>query len=307
MEIDGIEVFVEVVEAQSFAKAAQRLRMPPATVSAKIARLERRLGVTLIQRTTRRLRVTGAGETYYGYCARAVAEMREAQQQLSNTIVEPAGRLRITAPVGLSQTVLPPLVERLLRLHPKVSVTIIATNKYLDLLAEGIDIAIRGGELKDSRLVARTFFAGRFGLWASRDYVASHAPPKKPEDLAKHAFVGFSGTHPRPGTLRSGRRSIPIPTTARIQCDDLESVRIFVARGNGIGLLAERVGAEDGLVRILPEFATSAVAASLVYPAQKFVSPAVRAFIEVATGTSGGRANRATASPSGADDSGNRA
>lgn len=283
MHLDGIDVFVEVVEAGSFTRAAQRLRMPPATVSAKIARLESRLGVTLIQRTTRKLHVTEAGRTYFASCARALAEVRQAQQELSAARVEPSGRLRITAPLDLSQTVLPPIVERFLAQYPRAAIEMVVTNRRVDLLAEGIDIALRAGPLADSGLVARKLFSGKLGLWASPDYVARAGTPRKPADLERHALVTFSTRQAIAQTLRSGRRSLTIPAKARIRCDDMETVRRFVGRGNGIGLLPELIGAQDGLVRILPGYVTGTAAISLVYPAQRFVPPVVRAFISCAT------------------------
>lgn len=282
MDLDGIEVFVEVVGAGSFVKAAERLRMPPATVSAKIARMEQRLGVTLIQRTTRRLNVTPAGEAYYAHCARAVAEMQEAQLRLKESLAEPQGQLRLTAPVDLSHTVLPPLVERFLELYPKVSIDLVITNRRVDLLAEGIDIAIRAGVLADSSLISRTLFIARLSLWASQDYIDRHGMPKTPNDLAKHSFVAFSSQAAMQARLRAGRRSLAMPSKSRIVCDDLESVRIYVARGNGIGLLPDVAGTQASLVPVLPEFKSASGAVSLVYPAQKFVAPAVRAFIGVA-------------------------
>lgn len=293
MELDGIEVFATVVEARSFAKAAQRLRMPPATVSAKIARLEHRLGVTLVQRTTRSLHVTPAGEVYYRHCARAVADMREAQQQVTAAAAEPTGKLRITAPLNLAQTMVPPIVERYLSKYPKASIELIVSEKKLDLLAEGIDLAIRAGHLEDSTLTARAFFRAQLCLWASEDYVARHGAPKKPEDLARHSIVAFAKKLPE---LRSGRQSFRFPCVGRIVCDNLESTRTYVLRGNGIGMLEETVGAGDGLVRILPEFVTDAAVVHLVCPSQKFVPPSVRAFIAVAS-EAAAIANRAGAKP----------
>lgn len=283
MHLDGIDVFVEVVEAGSFAKAAQRLRMPPATVSAKIARLESRLGVTLIQRTTRKLHVTDAGQTYFAYCSRALAEVRQAQLELSAASAEPSGRLRITAPLDLSQSILPPIVQRFLALHPRASIDVAVTNRRVDLLAEGIDIAVRAGRLSDSGLVARKLFSGRMSLWAAQDYVARKAAPHKPADLAQHEIVAFMMQQSLTPSLRSGRKSFTLPSEARIRCDDMETVRRFVFRGNGIGLLPELIGMEDCLVRILPGFATEAAPVSLVYPAQRFVPPIVRAFVACAT------------------------
>lgn len=287
MQMDGIDVFVEVVEAQSFAKAAQRLRMPPATVSARIARLEQRLGVTLIQRTTRRFRVTDAGQTFYRHCARAVAEMREAQQQLSASSDEPAGVLRITAPFDLAQSILLPIVERFLASHARASVDLVVTNRKVDLLSEGIDIAVRAGLLTDSRLIARKLASGRISLWASESYLARNGAPRTPKDLARHAFIGLSLPSIEAMGLRLGRSRLTLPKQPRISCDDIETVRKLVARGNGIGLLPEHVGATEGLVPILPGYATPSAAVSLVYPAQRFVPPLLRAFIDCAVQRSG--------------------
>ncbi len=287
MKLDGIEVFVEVVEAQSFIKAALRLRMPPATVSAKIARLEERLGVTLIQRTTRKLHVTAAGRSYYEHCARALAEMGEAQRQLAAATMQPTGRFRMTAPADLAQTLLPPLIERFLDIYPTVSVELAITNRKVDLLAEGIDLAIRVGPLRDSTLTVRKFRSGRIGLWASPVYVARMGLPKRPGDLSSHRFVTFTKL-PKGLKLRSGRKSFTLDFEGRIASDDLENVRTFLLRGNGIGVLPEFAGQELGgttpLVRILPEFTSETATIFLAYPAQRFVPHAIRAFIAIATG-----------------------
>lgn len=282
MQLDGIDVFVEVVEARSFSKAAQRLRMPPATVSAKIARLEEKLGVTLIQRTTRKLHVTDAGEAYYRSCARAVSELREAEQQLTASTNQPAGCLRLTAPLDLSQSILPPIIERFIAEHPLASIELIVTNRKADLLADGIDLALRVGPLSDSRLIARKVFVGHACLWASKAYVAKHGAPEKPEDLARHTFLGLSLQFPKSMHLRSRKKILTLPGAPRIKCDDVEALRRFIVRGNGIGILPAHLGVEDGLVAILPDYKSPATAASLVYPAQRFVPPIVRAFIACA-------------------------
>jgi len=154
--------------------------------------------------------------------------------------------LRITAPLNLAQTIVPPIVERYLSKNPKASIELIVSEKKLDLLAEGIDLAIRAGHLEDSTLTARAFFRAQLCLWASEDYVARHGAPKKPEDLARHSIVAFARKLPE---LRSGRQSFRFPSVGRIVCDNLESTRTYVLRGNGIGMLEETVGAGDGLVR----------------------------------------------------------
>lgn len=292
MQLEGIDVFVEVVDARSFARAAERLRMPPATVSAKIARLEENLGISLIQRTTRRMHVTAAGEAYYRHCIRAVAAMRDAEQELTARSAEPSGCLRLTAPVDLSQFILPPIVERFLAQWPKTSVEIIVTNRRVDLLAEGIDLAIRAGRLQDSRLTARKLLVAQFGLWASPDYLARHGTPHRPADLANHSFIGLVHRLPIGVKLRSGSKTLALPQAPRILCDDIASIRIYVERGNGIGLLPNAFGLESGLVRIFPDYCSETGTASLVYPAQKFVPPAVKAFIATAVEVNAGAQRR---------------
>src|SRR5262245_38895695 len=138
MNLDGVDVFVRVVQAGSFSAAARQLAMPATTVSAKIARLEERLGVTLIQRSTRKMHVTEAGESYYRHCADAIAALAVGEEELAAATAEPSGLLRITVPADLAQSLLPRIIGAYLERYPKVSVEVLATNTQLDLLAEGI-------------------------------------------------------------------------------------------------------------------------------------------------------------------------
>lgn len=287
MLADGIDIFVAVVDARSFTRAAQTLGMPTSTVSAKIARLEARLGVTLIRRTTRQLQVTDAGQSYYQRCLRALAELSEGQQELELAKAEPIGPLRLTAPIDLCHALLPALIERFLAAYPKASVDLIGSDRKRDLIAERIDLAIWPGDMVDSSLVARKFRASALCLWASADYLAKRGTPRDASDLKHHELILYG-----PGTGKivlegpDGNR-IDWDYSGRITTDGFDTVRTFVARGNGIGLLPDIVGEETlsaaPLVRVLPEFAIESCSIQFVYPAQRFVPPAVRAFIEVAT------------------------
>src|SRR5689334_18636195 len=171
MDLDGIEVFVKVVEAGSFNQAAKLLGMPNSTVSAKVSALEKRLGVTLLQRTTRKLRATQAGEIYFQQCLRALEQLQAAENELTRGQQEPRGLLKLTAPTDIGHSLLAILVHAFLQKHPKMEVELIITNRVLDLVAEGIDVAIRAGDLPDSRLIAKRFSVGYFGLWASPSYL----------------------------------------------------------------------------------------------------------------------------------------
>ncbi|MBI5131282.1 MAG: LysR family transcriptional regulator [Rhodopseudomonas palustris] len=287
MSMDEINVFVEVVDAQSFTRAARRLGLPTTTVSAKLARLEARLGVTLIQRTTRQLHVTPAGRAYHAHCVRALAEIAEGEQALAAEAAEPSGLLRITAAPDLAHSLLAPLVERFLQRHPKAGVELIVTNTTMDLIAAGIDLAVRAGPLADSSLVVRRFRAARIGLWASPDYLARAGTPMTPADLARHAFIRFSRMGDRIVLSAPSGEAVALPVTSRLASDDLENVRTFIARGNGIGPLPEFVGRDARnavpLVPVLPGYASELGAVHFVYPAQRYVPKTVRAFLDIAT------------------------
>jgi DNA-binding transcriptional LysR family regulator len=285
MSTQDIEVFVEVVDAEGFTRAAQRLGMPTTTVSSKIARLEARLGVTLIQRTTRRLHVTAAGRSYYGHCVRALSEMAEAQRELAAATGAPTGLLRITTPADFAHSVLPPIIERFLRTYPRASVELMVTNRVVDLVAEGIDLAVRIGPLEDSSLTTRRFQATQAGLWAAPTYLRRRGVPKTPADLVRHDLLHFSRL-PETVTLRAGEDEARIDFRGRLATDDLDNLRNFVARGAGIGLLPDFLGEElaktAAVTRVLPDYVSPIRTIYFVFPAQKFVPQTVRAFIGLA-------------------------
>lgn len=158
MELDAIAVFVKVVEMKSFSGAARLLKMPKTTVSAKIASLEKRLGVTLIQRTTRSLNVTEAGKTYFNHCVSAIRAIELGESELLANQEKPNGLLKITVPVGLSSFILAKIINEYFNKCPDVNLEMIVTNRFVDLVGEGVDLAIRAGQLKDSTLIAKKFF-----------------------------------------------------------------------------------------------------------------------------------------------------
>lgn len=286
----GIDVFVRVVQAGSFSAAAKLLDMPVTTVSGKIAALEKRLGITLIHRTTRRLSITQAGQNYFQHCVRALDEMTAAEKELFASKLEPEGRLRLTAAPDIGHLVLPPLIRKFLSLYPKVQVELILTNRFVDLVSEGVDLAIRVGNLKDSSLIARKFRDVQIGLWASQTYAKKYPLPKTPSDLKEHAIVAF-GTMSTHLTLSKNGKSMEVPIEPRIIVDDMEAVKNFVSGGDGIGVLSSLICepeiASSKLVQVLPQWElqldnSSICQISFVYPPQRFVPLKVQAFIELA-------------------------
>ena len=282
MNLDGIAIFVKVVQAGSFSGAARALGVPNTTVSAKVARLEKRLGVQLIQRTTRKLNITPAGRAYYERCVRGLEEIETAEAELSLSAAEPRGLLRITAPGDVAHGMLPPIVSRFIARYPRARVEVIVANRVVDLLAEGVHLAIRAAALRDSTLVARRFMPFSIGLWASRAYLQSKGTPKTPADLDKHACLVFPRFSAQALRLSDGRSGVEIKPAGRVAVDDPGTMRILVLQGEGIGLLPDYLARDTPLVRILPKWTWMSGALSFVYPGQRFVPANVRAFIDTA-------------------------
>src|SRR5215475_3683998 len=225
--MDAITVFVKVVEAGSFSAAARRPGVPKTTVSAKVAGLERRLGVRLIQRTTRKLRMTEAGEKYFYHCAIAIREVELGEAALQSTKGKPYGVLKVTAPVHLGHAVLPRIARAYAAKYPDVSLEFVVTNRVVDLVEEGVDLAIRwAGSLKDSSLIARRFIETKSNLWASPTYMKQLGKPTHPRDLANATFLA----HPVLKTvmLTNGKSDFELQLNARFRANDLEVITALI-------------------------------------------------------------------------------
>lgn len=285
MNLDAIPVFVKVVEAGSFSGAARLLNMPKTTVSAKIAALEKRLGLKLIQRTTRKLRVTEAGAKYFHHCANAVREMELGEAALQSSQSAPSGVLKVTAPVDIGHILLPRITRAYLARYPGTSVELLVSNRVVDLIGEGIDLAIRAGTLKDSSLVAKRFLDTGATLWASPAYLKGLGSVSHPKHLAKASFVCFTGF----STLRltNGKSAVDVPMAGRIVADDLEAIKALAVLGEGIAWLPDFLAADaveaGSLVAVLPHWKSKAMGSIyFVYAGGKYASPKVQAFIRVA-------------------------
>ena len=285
MDLGAIAVFVKIVEAGSLSKAARLLDMPKTTVSAKLAALEKRLGVNLIHRTTRKLHVTEAGEKYFHHCANAVRELELGNAALESSQSKPTGVLKVTAPVDIGHTVLPRVIRAYLAKYPDITVELVISNQIVDLVEEGVDLAIRAGSLKDSSLIAKRFFDLHANLWASPAYVQGFGKFIHPKDLVKAAFVGRKGIDVL--RLTNGKSEVDVPVVSRVLADDLETIKALTILGEGISWLPDFLSADaveaGTLVPVLPQWKSKGVGAFyFVYASQKYASPKVRAFIQTA-------------------------
>lgn len=274
-------VFVRVVEEGSFVGAARALGLPKSTISRKVARLEDRLGVRLLHRTTRVVRTTAVGQAYFERCAALVSDAAEAEHLVTSRQERPSGMLRVTASVLFGQRCLSPVVTAFLAAHPEVTVELLLVNRFVDLVDEGFDLAIRAGTLTEADLVARRLGPVYMVLVASPAYLARRKAPVVPADLAAHDCI-VVGNEPRTSTwpLGGDRVAVKGPLTV----NDLEVARDAALAGLGIARVPSfLVGAELGdgrLVRVLASVPHDNTGIFAVYPTRKHLSTAVRSFVD---------------------------
>lgn len=286
MDWNECAVFVRVVQAGSFSAAARQLGLPTSTVSTRVARLEKRLGVTLLQRTTRRLHLTEAGTLYFEHAATGLGHLIEAESAVTQAAGEPRGLLRVSAPADFGDQLLAELVHAMRRAAPQVGVELVLTDRQVDLVAEGVDVAIRAGALEDSTLVAKRVGVARWAVFASNAYLQSAAPIDAPQALRQHACIQFTPLGRDAWTLHSARGSVSVPLPAASVVNDIGVVRAMVRAGAGVALLplflCTHTDSHTPLVRVLPEWQARADPLHIVYPRQRFVPPKLRVFIDLA-------------------------
>src|SRR5438094_5344305 len=233
---NAMALYVRVVEAGSFSKAASREGVPVSTVSRKIADLEKALGVRLLERSTRQLRTTEIGRDYFESCRRGLTEFEAADSLVTRRQAEISGRLRISIPPSTSDVAIVPLVAAFQERYPKVTVQCLVTERYVDYIADGIDLSIRTGQPgnRDSNVVASTVAVHRPRLLASPSYLARIERVRRPQDVVPHVHVAFGrGERPVAWILSSGRESVRIETEPRLVLNDYAGVLQGLVGGLG--------------------------------------------------------------------------
>ncbi len=282
-ELDEIATFVRVVQAHGFSAAAKLLGVPKSTVSRRVARLEERLGVRLLHRTTRRMRPTPEGQAFFDRVAPAVATLQNAAIETAEGKDEPRGQLSISVPFDLGQHFLSEIVASFVATYPKVQVRVGVTGEFVDLVRDGYDVAIRAGRLSDTSLVARRLGTIPFWLMASPSYLETHGEPVEPEELSEHAFLAFSPPgQVRGWTLEGGPEPVTLPTTGPVMANELSFLVHVAIAGGGIALLpvfqAKRELASGRLKRVLPNHQVPGSPLQLVYPSARQLPAKVVAF-----------------------------
>ena len=288
-DLNSLVVFAKVVEASSFSEAARRLKMPVSTVSRRIAELEDELGVRLFERSTRSLRLTELGAEVLEHAARS-AELSEAVESIvSNRLSDVAGTLRLSAPPSISDTLLTPLVTAFQSSYPNVRVQILVTERFVDHIAEGVDLAFRLGALKDSSLVAKRILSYRHQLVASPAYLKDSRLPKNPEDLLKHRLLSFFHWKPNSSWVfvhKSGRQKDTLAFQPFLSMNDYSGLAPALVAGSGVGDLPPIVQPElirtGKLIEVMPDWRFLTLDLSVVHLGNRHISKPCRLFKEFA-------------------------
>ncbi|MBL8839616.1 MAG: LysR family transcriptional regulator [Alphaproteobacteria bacterium] len=285
--IAAMRVFVAVAEAGGFAAAARRLALSPPAATRAVAALEARIGTRLFERSTRVVRLSEAGRRYLADSKRILAEIEEADAAAAGAHGEPRGNLAITASVMFGRMIVTPVLLDFLAQFPQVNARIFLTDRIVDLIEEGLDVAVRIAHLQDSSLSAVRVGAVRRIVVASPAYLAAHGTPREPAAIRAHRTIGFAPVAAqRTWTFAQGRRSVTIDPPSQLFANTAE-VAIAAARaGRGLARVLSYMVADDlragRLAIVLADYEQPAIPISLVHPAGRRASARVRAFIDFA-------------------------
>jgi DNA-binding transcriptional LysR family regulator len=284
--LTGIVAFARAASYGSFTAAARSLSVSPSAVSKTIQRLEQQLGLRLFTRTTRSLVLTPEGRELHERALHLLRAAEEVVQSAAAVRAEPSGTLKIAAPLPIGTRLLAPALPEFRRRHPKLHIDLRLNDRFVNLVEEGIDVAIRVGPLADSTLISRRFAPNRVGAYASPAYLAARGTPRKPEDLRDHDCVNFryqASGQPLRWLFKVASRTIEFTPDAAIVVDVTDAVVEVLAAGGGIGMTASWIAApyvERGLLLpVLAEFAVNRSAITAVWPESRRGSPNVKAFV----------------------------
>lgn len=284
-DLNDVVVFARVAREESFTRAAKALGMPKSTVSERVARLEAKLGVRLLERTTRSLRLTASGTAYFARVARVVQELEEAEAAVTAAHNMPRGLLRVASPLLFAQVFLADVVSEYLARFPEVQVELVVADRAFDLLEEGFDVAVHVIGAMDAQVVARKLGIGGRSCVASPSYVAARGKPESPDDLADHDCLVTGPTRQLTWSFEKGGASHGVAVVARYAVSAVELVYRAALAGQGIALLPSFLCANDlasgRLVHVLEGWSPGEVQVHLVYPSQRHLSARVRAFVDL--------------------------
>ena len=281
----GLESFVRAADLLSFAQAGRRLGISASAVGKNVARLEAQLGVRLFNRTTRHVRLTQEGEMFHARCSRILDELDDARAMMHNAVAAPRGRLRVSLPT-IGYRFLLPMLPAFKARYPEIELDLDFNDRLVDVIGEGVDVAIRSGELVDSQLVARRLGPFCFVLVASPDYLARHGVPQVPADLARHSCLRYKFV--TGGKIEEwDLPGLPAQLPPGLLCNNMEAMLGAAIAGLGVAYMPDFL-ARDSLGRgelqqVLAPHLMRQGQFSALWPSSRQLSPKVRAFVDFAT------------------------
>jgi DNA-binding transcriptional LysR family regulator len=289
--IDAMQAFVAVADLQGFAPAARKLGLSPSGVTRLIAALEDRLGARLLQRTTRSVTLTDVGARYLERARRILADVEEAEGSAQDERAKPSGRLVVSAPVGFGRLHVSPVMSAYLKRHPEVSGELRLSDRMINLVEDGVDLAVRIGHLPDSSLVARHVGEMRRIVVASSGYLRERGEPKRPEAIASHETIQFGATAASPDWrfVEEGRE-VRVACTPRFTTNSADAAIQYAGQGGGLTRVLAYQAADAikrGRLRVvLAKFEEPPLPIHIVYPTSRLLSAKVRTFVDLVTDTS---------------------
>jgi len=284
--LNDLHLFVQAVDSGSFTAAARHLGIPKSTVSKRVAELEGRLGVRLIQRTSRSFALTELGREFFQHAQASIIEAEMAEGIVRRHLAEPAGSVRLTASVPTAQFTLTEHLPALAARYPKLRLSVHVTDRFVDIVQEGFDIALRShrGPLPDSALVQRKLASHPFLILASPDYISTHGQPRRPEELAEHATIMTSLTENQWRLYTDHGDEALVSLQSVMAADEPYVLMETAAAGLGITCLPTSVCrkalADGRLVRVLPEWTAGSIETTILMPHRRGQLPAVRAVVD---------------------------
>ncbi|MBL4712709.1 MAG: LysR family transcriptional regulator [Gammaproteobacteria bacterium] len=283
--LDGMAVFVGIINTGSFTAAAQALGHSTSYVSKEITRLEKRLGSRLLNRTTRTISLTDAGRSYYERCSQIIIDAENAERSISQLQDRPRGLLRVNAPLSIGSIYLLDYFPEFMRLFPEITFEVEFNDRMIDVVAEGYDVVIRAGEIKDSNLVARKLMSSKSIVVASPDYLQANGRPQQPADLEQHACLAYS-LIPNPTAwsfVKDGSHST-INFNPRLLANNAELEVAMLVRGVGIGRVplfcCEKEIAKGKLEIVLADYEQPEIGVYAVFPHRQYLAARVRVFVD---------------------------
>jgi DNA-binding transcriptional LysR family regulator len=291
-KVSEIAAFARVVEAGGFSAAARQTGVTPSAISKQVTHLEDRLGARLLNRTTRSLSLTEEGAAFYERTKPILAALDEAEQAVSRLAGAPRGTLRVSMPLAFGQIHVAPILPRFAARFPEVSVEVVTTERYVHLVEEGIDVAIRIGEIPDQSMVIRKIAPNRRVVCASPGYLAARGAPERPEDLARHNCLTYLQQGPKVDwQFGEGAEATTVRVSGTVQTNSFTVLREAALAGLGVTRIAAHVVGDDlrsgALVALLTDREANDGDVFAVYPAARHLSPKVRGFIDFLVETIG--------------------